>query len=594
MINIIVNGVSLDLYPVNLSYKRVNNAFTFGKLTLSRTQNFKMPKSPKNLGVLGIGSVQVFGEQERRYVEAQLQGSGFVENGLLYIDSVDENFNCIFLFGSLFVLKNLSNVKKIADILEDLDKIVKIPQKGKNASATDLAIYDFVKYVNNDTKSKVMPSVGVRDLFANVNTLFDNIINIETIPNYRLIQQGNRDIKKENVVFSKTFITTFGENKLKLLFNEVTSYYTTCESGVRGEHTQQAIAKFQCKFDTELTFGEDFPDDIFVVKDTSYIGSDGYVRINVEFFGGYSFDTEVREVSSLSEEGERETSGEPLAGRSITIPAATVFSFYRKSNFHNTTNKPGEHTYYNHYRGFFGGDASPFTYILPEVKVTDKVVIYDEFTSFVNNLPDISYIDLLTTVAILAGKYVTYNSTSRRIELVSYTDINELVELKNVISMGKISRVGITEARSNKILPADNKAVSVNNVNTIDYITDNDTLEAEEIIKELKLSTGNNINGTLYIDDVVKNGDLYELLTDVPLIAEVGEGENLQFIKMQKNELLNSIYEKSTKIEINSIMTMAEFMTIRETNTFLYKNVQWVWISGQWQKNKAKFVLQKI
>lgn len=592
MINIIVNGVSLDLYPTNLSYKRVNNAFTFGKLTLSRTQNFKMPKSPKNLGVLGIGNVQVYGEQERRYFEAQLQGSGFVENGLLYIDSIDENYNCIFLFGSLFVLKNLSQVKKIADIIEDLDQIVRIPQEGKNANATDLGIYDFVKYVNNDTK--VMPSVGVRDLFTNVNSQFANIINIDTIPNYRIVQQGNGDIKKVNVVFSKTSVTTFGENQLKLLFNELNTYYTYSETGVRGEYTEAGIAKFQCKFDTELTFAEDFPDDIFVVKDNSNIASDGFVAINVEFFGGYEFDTAVREVSSLSEEGERATSGEPLAGRSITIPAATLFSFYRKSNFHNTTNKPGENTYYNHYRGFFGGDASPFTYTLPEVKVTDKVVIYDEFTSFINNLPDMSYIDLLTTVAILAGKYVTYNATTRKIELVNYSDINELVELKNVISMGKINRVGITEARSNKILPAENKAVSVNNVNTIDYITDNDTLEAEEVIKELKLSTGNNINGTLYIDDVVKNGDLYEFLTDVPLIAEVGEDENLQFIKMQNNDLLNSVYEKSTKIEVNSYMTMAEFMEIKETNTFLYKNVKWVWINGQWQKNKAKFVLQKI
>jgi hypothetical protein len=205
-----------------------------------------------------------------------------------------------------------------------------------------------------------------------------------------------------------------------------------------------------------------------------------------------------------------------------------------------------------------------------------------------------SYIDLLTTVAILAGKYVTYNSTSHKIELVSYADINEPIELKNVISMGKINRVGITEARNNKILPAENKAVSINNINTINYITENEVLEAEEVIKELKLSTGNDINGTLYIDDLAKNGNFYEFLTEVPLIAEVGEGENLQFIKMQNNALLNSIYEKSTKIEINCIMTMAEFMTIKETNVFLYKNLKWAWISGQWQKNKAKFVLQKI
>lgn len=593
MINLLVEGKILDLPPVNLSYKRVNNAFTFGKLTLSRSQSFKVPKTPNNLNIFNLGNIWQFGESERRYFDAQLQGSGFVENGLLYIESIDEDYNCVFLFGSLFILKNLSNVKKIADILDSIDEIKIIPQIGKNANATDLGIYDFVKYVNNDTK--VMPSVSVRDLFANTNLQFGNIINIDTIPNYRIVQQGNKDIIKLDVVFSKVGQGAYGENQnLKLLFNTINNYIDICTNGSRGSYTQLLVADFQTKFETQITFPADFPDDVFCLYDNSSYRSDGFIFIDVIFYGGYEFDTSVREVSSLSEEGERATSGEPLAGRTITIPAERTFGFYRKNDFHNTTNREGENTYYNHYRGFFNGDASPYTYTMPEIKVSNKVYIYDEFASFVSNLPEISYIELLTNIAILAGKYVTYNSASHKIELVNYADINEPIKLENVISMDKINRVGITEARSNKILPAENKAVSVNNVNTINYITDNETLEAEEVIKELKVSTGNNINGTLYIDDLVKNGNLYELLTEVPLIAEVGEGENLQFIKMQKNDLLNSIYKKSTRIEVNCMMTMAEFMTIKETNVFLYKSLKWVWISGQWQKNRAKFVLQKI
>lgn len=593
MINLLVEGRLLDLPPVNLSYKRVNNAFTFGKLTLSRSQSFKVPKTPNNLNIFNVGNIWQFGESERRYFDAQLQGSGFVENGLLYIESIDEDYNCVFLFGSLFILKNLSNVKKLADILDSLDEIKIIPQVGKNANTTDLGIYDFVKYINNDTK--VMPSVGVRDLFANANLQFGNIINVDTIPNYRIVQQGNKDVIKLDVVFSKVSQSAYGEDQnLKLLFNTINNYIDVCSNGSRGSYTQLLVAEYQTKFETQITFPADFPDDVFCLYDNSSYRTDGYVFIDVKFYGGYEFDTSVREVSSLSEEGERLTSGEPLAGRTITIPAERTFGFYRKNDFHNTTNKPNESSSYNHYRGFFNGDASPYTYTMPEVKVSNKVYIYDEFASFVSNLPEISYIELLTNIAILAGKYVTYNTTSHKIELVDFADINEPIELENVLSMDKINRVGITEARNNKILPAENKAVSVNNINTINYITDNETIEAEEVIKELKLSTGNDINGTLYIDDIIKNGNFYEFLTEVPLIAEVGSGENLQFIKMQNNELLNSIYEKSTKIEVNSIMTMAEFMTIKETNVFIYKSLKWVWISGQWQKNKAKFVLQKI
>ena len=605
MINLLVEGKILDLPPVNLSYKRVNNAFTFGKLTLSRSQSFKVPKTPNNLNIFNLGNIWQFGESERRYFDAQLQGSGFVENGLLYIESIDEDYNCVFLFGSLFILKNVSNVKKMADVLEPYDVLLPAPQIGKNANALDLVFFDTVKYINNTISARGlynMPSISVKDLFRYANEIFGNIFDVSAIPNYRIVAQNNEEVKKENVIFAKNSVNSYADNQnLKLIVREFGGINSYSESGVRGNTVSQSIRRYfnYTYNDVELTFPEDFPDDVFCIDNQNYEDSQGFVTIDLEFFGDYSFNTDVRAVSSLAEEGVRNSIGQPLAGRTIKIPGQTSFSFYSKNNFHNTTNREGENTYYNHYRGFFGGDASPFSYTFPEarIKYDDWHIISYEGTrwvSAVQSLPSISFIELLKSVAILADKYVTYNSASHKIELVNYADINELIELKNVVSMDKVNRVGITEARSNKITPAYNKGVSVNNVNIINYITDNATLEAEEVIKELKVSTGNNINGTIYIDDLVKNGNLYELLTDVPLIAEVGEGENLQFIKMQKNELLNSIYEKSTRIEVNCMMTMAEFMTIKETNVFVYKSLKWVWTSGQWQKNRAKFVLQKI
>lgn len=605
MINLLVEGKILDLPPVNLSYKRVNNAFTFGKLTLSRSQSFKVPKTPNNLNIFNLGNIWQFGESERRYFDAQLQGSGFVENGLLYIESIDENYNCVFLFGSLFILKNVSNVKKMADVLEPYDVLLPAPQIGKNANALDLVFFDTVKYINNAISAiglYNMPSISVKDLFRYANEIFGNIFDVSAIPNYRIVAQNNEEVKKENVIFAKNSVNTYADHQnLKLIVREFGGINSYSESGVRGNTVSQSIRRYfnYTYNDVELTFPEDFPDDVFCVDNQNFVDSQGFVTIDLEFFGDYSFDTDVRAVSSLAEEGVRNSLGQPLAGRTIKIPGQTAFSFYSKNNFHNTTNREGENSYYNHYRGFFGGDASPFSFTFPDarIKYDDWHIISYEGTrwvSAVQSLPNISFIELLNSVAILADKYVTYNSASHKIELVNYADINEPIELKNVVSKDKVNRVGITEARNNKITPAYNKGVSVNNVNIINYITDNATLEAEEVIKELKVSTGNNINGILYIDDLVRYESLYELLTDVPLIAEVGEGENLQFIKMQNNALLNSIYEKSTRIEVNCMMTMAEFMTIKETNVFLYKSLKWVWTSGQWQKNRAKFVLQKI
>jgi hypothetical protein len=85
-----------------------------------------------------------------------------------------------------------------------------------------------------------------------------------------------------------------------------------------------------------------------------------------------------------------------------------------------------------------------------------------------------------------------------------------------------------------------------------------------------------------------------EIKNEVPVIAEAGLGEFLERVEPTKINLLSQIYEKSTKITFSCVMTLYEFMTVKENNFIIYNSQKWVWISANWQKNKAKFVLQKI
>ena len=614
MINIIVDNISLDLYPTNLAYKRVNNAFAFGKLTLNRTQSFKLPKTSKNMSILGIGSALTFGEQERRYFNAQLQGSGFVENGLLYINSVDEDFTCIFIFGSLIKLKGIANVKNMSEALEIYDSYKYIPfieggGTSKRADAENLELYDNVVYRNNYYTGYrydlLMPSVSVRGLLECANNIYGAIFDTEAIDNYRIIQGTDNLASKENVIFAKDSVNVFSaEQNLKniIIGYEYTSDIST--TGVRGSYTSYDIKKYITLAETEIKFSGDFPEDVFIANvRTAYSYKTGTVIVDVEFYGGYSFDTSERAVSSLDQEGTRNSIGEPLTGRTVTIPAGVAFSFYKKNDFHNTTARTGENDSYNNYRGFFTGDASPFSYTAVEVSLssngwgTNNPIL----SNMVANLPKISFIDLYNSCALIQGKFITL--LDDKITAISYAEINEVKELQKIISSGNLKREGLTGGRNNLIKFADSKVVKEASRLTDNYTTDNLLLDEEATIYTYPYSEGEayNTDNDIFLkniktslpDDVTGYED-YSLTDNVPYIAVAGVGRYLKRVQPVTIDLIKNIYIKSTRIEVTCYMNLFEYMQIKETNVLIYNSMQWVWISANWQKNKAKFVLQRI
>lgn len=604
MINVLIEGKKLDLYPINISFKRTNNAFSYGKLELSRTLSFKVPKTPHNLNILGASSIYTYGSEERRYLDAQVQGSGFAENGLLYIDEVDNDYHCIFLFGDLFILKNVADVKKMASVLEPYDTILNVPQQGKNANANDIAMYDFVKYQNNTFETSnsyyryLMPSISVRELFKCANEIFGEIFDLSAINDYRIIQQEVKGATRKNVTFAKSSVNQFAENQNLKLLLDTSSHYECVFSltGQRGQYIKLNTKQYFAFCDVELTFPENFPSDLFCVRDRCYV-TDGYVNIDVQFYGNYSFDTSVRAVSSLDEEGSRTITGEPLAGRTIIIPAYTIFSFYDINTFHNTTNRAGESDSYNHYRGFFNGDASPFDFEFPEIKISvgeweaNRIVC----TTLVDSVPDISFLELLSSIAVIENKFITYDKDLHKITIKDFEFLN-FHKIKKPISYS-LERTSITSGKNNYIREKPNNGVVI--PSDVNYGINNETLSDEDTIFEVPFSFGNNSNGNIYINDikVSLNEDginAYALLTDVPLLALSGVGNYLRYSPLSIDNVLSNMYVKSTRINLTCEMSMFEYINIKETDFILYKNQKWAWISSTWQKNKAKFVLQKI
>lgn len=612
MINIIVDGVRLDLLPANLSYKRTNNAYSFGKLTLNRTQSFKLPKTQKNMQLFGCGLPYAFGEGERRYFDAQLQGSGFVENGLIYVDSIDaEEITCIFIFGNLIKLKEIASVKNMAEVLGKYDSALSAPwYSTKFANDTNLQLYDIVQYRNqyspnsNGYYNYIMPSVSVRGLINCANEIYGQIFDLSPLPDYRIIQSTTKSASREPVVFAKTSLNVASpaEDLKKLFTYREGAYNIYSDTGNVGSYQAKAMIEYLTLRDSEIKMPADLPEDVFIVQDNSrYDNATGKVNVDLEFFGGYSFETDLRTVSSLADEGTRATIGEPLAGRTITIPRGKGFSFYSKANFHNTQGAGGSSQ--NNYRGFFSGDLSPFEFIMPVVSLKEEGALStgNTFLTFmIDNLPKMSFIDLYNSVAILAGGYMTY--ANNKVTIGYYG--GDVYALKNVISHGKLKREGLTSAQNNYIQFEESEAVKPANRIIQNYQTVNALLDEEAIVYKFPYSEGEEYtdnndlqSSNVVISKVAEEGTSYkpiELLSDAPIIALAGDGQYLKRVTLQSNSSLERIQQNSTQIEVTCYMTLFEFMSIKEQITIEYLHKQWAWISATWQKDKAKFVLQRI
>lgn len=630
---LVVNNKKIELTEGAISIKKTNNAFTFGKYTLSRTQSFKVPKTAENRKVFGLGRVDLFGSEERRKFDAQLVIGAVSHDGELYVTEVtDKDYKCTFVFGELLPLKQFSEIKTLAEALgEENEQTIRIA-RGRYASRDDLAFVDNVLYINENTLyeteqqtspprnvgNKIMPSVRVRDIFEILNEKTQLQVDTSKISNsVRIILSKFGDSEKTDITLAKTSLNVVAtENNMKSIITMFSPFHVTCQTGGRGQR-EEVSSKFYVMENISLTFPEDFPDDLFLVADyTHYERWSGWVEVDLQFFGDYSFDWSVQNVTSLSEERERKTYGIPLAGRTIEVDARPrvynsddntqmlkVFprlSFFRKSNFHNTTQASSER---NHYRGFFGGDATPFNFTFKRVSKSVTNANGSPLEAFLlTNLPDISPLDLFTALAVVDGSFVVIENG--KLTTRSYSDNFYNVDLKNVTQIGTMHRQGITNGQNN-IIEYKSDRVPENERLIFDFPVDNENLEEEKKIYTVPFNEGRSIDGNLYIDDIQEQKGDYEIRWErfsikskEPTLASTGTGD---FMKrtgggtlLATRELLQKIYNASTKIVVSTKMNYFEFSQIKETTLFIYRGKQFAWQDVSYNNGNVKLTLYKL
>lgn len=160
--------------------------------------------------------------------------------------------------------------------------------------------------------------------------------------------------------------------------------------------------------DVVLKFPDNFPENVFLCN---IVGGQN----RIEFLGGYSFDKSTNIVWGETYDNntgacvtldEGHVSGDPLHGRSVEIPAGTHIIFLTRKDYCHSND------YEEYYKNDWAFDLPDYAYTITIKGTEDMVQTRGSIVRLADNLPDITFIEMLKAIAYITGKQINYTDES--------------------------------------------------------------------------------------------------------------------------------------------------------------------------------------
>ena len=589
MMQLLCNGVFLDLYEnSNVQFTHDNPLYAFDKIKCERTTQFKLPCTPTNDSVFALARIPAYtGEGMRRKFDAQLQMSGIVQNGYLYISDFDgKDYEAIFVTGELVGLQQIAQLGKISEIMT-YDEVVKIGEGSYSPQAKVNDIWANVEY-KKPKADLLIPSIGLKQLYNTISEKYG--LNVQAFP---AELDGYRIIPKKAAGFDETqhFICTKNPNggfqpyvneaEIPDVFNflqyddrlfehEDVIYPVTIFS--KSQYFK--IRRYKFKTNLTLTFPDDWDDRYYMYKFNEWNNS----MQPEDFYGDRSF---FRETNSNF----ITRKGESLKGRSVTFAAGDAFAFVCEYDFVNTSvTVKGRR--YNDF-GFINMSDTDnfFTDFAIKVSSAGELAAGD-ICRLQDNLPDCTFVELCKTMAALLGKVLNYNGSGYTLGL-SFDDLafSEWPRKQDyeLMKRGEVRRT-FGDYQQNNIVRFRSNDVITDNITRV-YVIQNDNLKDENVLQELPFSEGEVLDNALYIQEESDNPTIGGMTTNVAQLTRVS---------LPANSGLETLCAASTQYKIDVHMTALEYFGITANTLLLIEGTLYTWTSRNWQNNKATFTLARL
>lgn len=568
MTRLLCNGVALDLYDeAGLQFTHKNPLFAFDNLECERTTQFKLPCTKTNDALLSLARVPAYaGTGMRQRFTAQLQDGVTVKNGYLYVSNYDgKDYAAIFVTGELVGLQAIKNLGTLAEIMSFTNK----ETLGGSSVAPSAATNDIWKNVlyKYPTGELLRPSIQLNELYNAVCTAHS--ITAQPLPasvaGVRIIPDKMNGIQETSISFTATAssMATDGTHPVCDKANAGTLDYMFTLQNARvmrrvGDNPPYTVytgtvQQLKCNQKTTIKFPDNWDDDLFIGY---FLDGDSFSVGEFSFYGDRSFDEN------------HVVTGQSLKGLEVTIEQGDAFMIISKSDYINEMTSSGLALGWG-----FQNLSCSFT-------VSGEVDGSGAFVRLQDNMPDMTFTDLLKAVAALAGCVLNYTDANGLIfEPLVLSGYTQHV-LKNITKRSEVQRTFSDYVQNNIVrfegAPSRGQAIA--------YTIQNDNLDSEKELQVIPFSDGLSQDGLLFVPKDV----------DKPTVGDDGGDASLSAMTLPKNAGVQTLCNASTQFKVEARMTMAEYNEITAKTLLLVDNTLYIWTERSWQKNTGKFTLAKV
>lgn len=549
-----------------LQFTRKNPLFAFDALECERTVSFDIPATPKNDRIFELARwVQASGAGMRRRYDAQLQGSMVTKDGYLYVSEYnDGKYKAIFVTGELLGLQRIKALGKIPEIMT-YQQTIAVSNSGGYPSALAASIWANVQY-RRPSGEPLSPSISLQKLYETVCAQYN--INGDAFPSELVgmrIVTRSKGIQKGTVEFAGagsamatdgTYPVCYSEslNLAGFVIQTSSTHVALRTNGGATIYTGAALQLYTLQT-LKITFPDDWNDDLFVGYFVTHAQSEEHLLHIFDFYGDRSFD----ETGTVT--------GESLRGRTVEVPTHGYFAIINKNDYVYQQASGGLE------QGWAFASASNeaiFSLEGVDVQVGDYVRLQD-------NLPDITFTELLKVIAALCGRVLNYDETNG----VTFDALNlsafPVRDVSDIIKTGSLTRT-FTDYAQNNVIVLNDEPEDVRTVYTID----NENIETEKELLKIPFDAAQTLDGALYIENA-----------EADTLGATG-AQYLTRVQLIKNNGLQSLCDASTSLSAQIRMTLFEFNQLTAKTAIRVRGVRYVWTEAQWAKDVATIKLAKM
>lgn len=603
MIQLLCNGVFLDLKEgQTLQFKHDNPLFAFDSLSCERTTEFALPCTPKNDAVLSLARIPAYdGAGMRQRFTAQMQSGAVVKDGYLYVSQyTGSEYKAIFVTGELVGLQQIRDLGKIGDFMTYSD-IVKL---GENEQQPAVKRTNGDRWANcytaHPTARPTRPSINLPKIYNDVITAQN--ITAAALPTEAahlwLISEAkgiDEAMQFKNEVTDTTQPVgisaadpanpqnTITENTTAFEYED--TIYEVQVLSTDGRNNQKYnVRQFKAKTDVNIECPDDWPSTRYVI-DLSFTHEDD--DGGTAFYGGRWFDSD----SSQDPQTHIIPHGEELKGRTFLVRAGECFSIVDTGFFldRRTPYIGGTYAYdYGFMLNQTDGGEYEFDFDLQlNVKSADDGLTFGQVRRLQDNLPDITFTDLLKVFAVVSGRVLNYDSTNGiTFDALNFATWGTFDLTGRVTKYGELLRTFSDYAQRN-ILEY-NSGEDVTERITNDYTITNANIEEEKTLATIPFSEGAQdarFPSWIYV---------YDDTTGQILGTDIGAPAVIERVQLPKNSGLQTLCTASTQIKITARLTLAEYMSITAKTKILLDGTLYVWTASTWKDDNAEITLAKI